>query len=110
MKILAAVLLAFTVAACGSGGGTGHELDGLCRFASPALTNGAAARQMAADIQGALPHNYPNKARNLKIRVAVLKLMVAAGTAVPTSAEDQAPDLALVAAVKAQGDLATACA
>ena len=111
MKIALAGVLLATMVGCSSGSGTGHEMDGLCRFASPPLTSGTAARQMAAEIQAALPAGFPPKARNLKIKTAALKLMVAAGSAVPTSQEDQAStDLSLDTAVRAQIDLATACA
>ncbi|MCU1587729.1 MAG: hypothetical protein JWN31_1222 [Frankiales bacterium] len=111
MKIAAAVVLVVLAAGCSTGSGTGHELDGLCKFASPALTNGAAARQMAADIQAAIPATTPANPRDLKIKTAAFKLMVSAGSAVPTGQEDQAAnDLSLEVAVKAQADLATACA
>jgi hypothetical protein len=83
-------------------------MTAMCRFANPPLTTGAQARQMAADIQQALPVGAVHDPRNLVISKAVLKLMTAAGSV--SSADEGQADPALVQAVQAQAELAAACA
>ncbi|MCW2542731.1 MAG: hypothetical protein JWM40_283 [Frankiales bacterium] len=111
-RLVVAVVLLCVVAGCSSGnpGGATDSTKALCRFSSPPLTTGAQARQMAADIQQVMPKSSLNDPRNLRINKAVLTLMVAAGSTIPTGPEDQGPDPALIQAIQAQGALAAACA
>jgi hypothetical protein len=108
--LFAALSLAAASACAGSSaGGATNSTQALCRFSSPPLTTGAQARQMAAEIQAVMPKSSLNDPRNLQINKAILELMVAAGSTVPTGVEGE-QDPALAQAVQAQAKLAAACA
>ena len=69
------IAMAASVAGCGLRGG-GHELDGLCKFASRPLTTDAEARELSAEIRAAMPQAFPNRSRNRAIAEAAGALMV----------------------------------